>query len=213
MNRSLLAFAVSSLLAGTAKAVIDPNYSYEIRSDADLVDFSSYLTNVVDPDTCRSAGDRCWQVSQVEGTNQFSDCCQDVTNGNQVLSCVGNAFYATCQWTTDDPSQSDPKGEKGVDWGVYDLPSAGTNYDSCPAVANLGPLFSKSTGFTSEPFPLLSTPSFLDEAYGRESEIGFFVGGNYYAEQAAEIEGNIVVLGDFEIGPDGTNSIGTLTLT
>ena len=70
----------------------------------------------------------------------------------------------------------------------------------------LGPLLRKSS-YTNE-FPLLGTTNPHIPA-GHASQIGFLVGGNYNAPLAAEIEGNIVVLGDFKIGSKGTNSLGT----
>jgi choice-of-anchor A domain-containing protein len=42
---------------------------------------------------------------------------------------------------------------------------------------------------------------------GRDDAIAFFVGGNYYGKLGAEIEGKIVALGDFKIGPNGPNSL------
>ena len=69
---------------------------------------------------------------------------------------------------------------------------------------NLGSSLSEATGYSQE-YPSLggySTPA------GYDDTIAFLVGGNYNAPVAAEIEGRAVVLGDFTIGSQGTNSIG-----
>ena len=47
---------------------------------------------------------------------------------------------------------------------------------------------------------------------GRETQIGFFVGGDYIGHEAAEIEGRIVVLGDFIVQKRGPHTLGTLDL-
>ena len=78
-------------------------------------------------------------------------------------------------------------------------------FHSCPK--NLGSALSSSSGYT-DPFPLLGDPTDIYNPQGREDEIGFLVGGNYYAPVSSEIEGNIVVLGDFIIGDFGINSLG-----
>jgi hypothetical protein len=60
-------------------------------------------------------------------------------------------------------------------------------------------------------FPLLADTinvSILNPT-GRESQVSLLVGGTYQGPLAAEIEGRIVVLGDFLIGERGVNSLGT----
>jgi hypothetical protein len=91
--------------------------------------------------------------------------------------------------------------------GFVELSQAGNGHEACLEAANLGPSLSKSRGF-HYPFPLLGSTD-LSSPRGRESEIGFLVGGSYFAPVAEGIEGNIVVLGDFKIGSLGTNSLGT----
>ena len=103
--------------------------------------------------------------------------------------------------------QLDLKGVDMNDGELVELSRAGNGYEDCLEAANLGPSLSKSRGF-HYPFPLLGSRD-LNSPHGRESEIGFLVGGNYFAPVAGEIEGNIVVLGDFKIGSLGTNSLGT----
>jgi choice-of-anchor A domain-containing protein len=71
---------------------------------------------------------------------------------------------------------------------------------------NLGPLLSASTDFDGE-FPLLGEYQDLKNPFGRDDSIGFFVKGNYISEQASEIEGKIVVLGNFTVEPNGVNSL------
>jgi hypothetical protein len=58
-------------------------------------------------------------------------------------------------------------------------------------------------------FRVLGSTTDLFSPPGRESQISLLVGGNYNGLMGEEIEGRIVVLGDFIIGPDGVDSIGT----
>lgn len=44
---------------------------------------------------------------------------------------------------------------------------------------------------------------------GRESQVAVLVGGSYDGPLASEIEGKVVVLGDFHIGHHGVSSLGT----
>jgi len=86
---------------------------------------------------------------------------------------------------------------------------AGTETDACPEAMNLGPELSASTEYDDD-FPTLS--EFVNDhganTVGRDDAISFLVGGNYISKKAAEIEGMIVVLGDFVIEPNsGLNSL------
>lgn len=75
---------------------------------------------------------------------------------------------------------------------------------------NLGPASSESLGYLPT-FPLPRLTDFT-VAIGRESQVGFLVGGNYTSTIGLEIEGRIVGLGDFRIGPSGINHLGTLSI-
>lgn len=75
----------------------------------------------------------------------------------------------------------------------------------CSEAQNLGDGLSEGQGYLQE-YPKsggVGTPN------GYDDTIAFLVGGNYNAPRAAEIEGKAVVLGDFIIGSQGTNSLGT----
>jgi choice-of-anchor A domain-containing protein len=70
----------------------------------------------------------------------------------------------------------------------------------CPYSANLGDGFSGPTGqghFVG-PWPDVQGVPALGKADGRDDSIAFFVGGNYFGNVGAEIEGKIVVLGNFK---------------
>ncbi len=174
------------------------------------VDLSQYY-----PSACIAQGHPCYRVTTSETQNRFSECCAE-SDGSVSMTCDGGLWNAVC---TPCPNKDcskklptfDPKGVELINWGVVEVSQSGTGYDDCPEAANLGPSLSKSTGF-NDPFPLLGITNPYSPV-GRESEVGFLVGGNYYAPLAAEIEGNIVVLGDFVIGPSGTNSLGTYFLS
>jgi len=128
------------------------------------------------------------------------------------MTCKGDIWNSKCVNLPNGNSPNNllPKFDpKGPDCALVNVNASGTVNDSCPSVANLGPLLSKSS-YTGE-FRLLG-PTNLSSPVGRESQIGFLVGGSYNAPLAAEIEGNIVVLGDFKIGQYGTNSLGTYWL-
>uniref|UniRef100_A0A7S3P468 VWFD domain-containing protein n=1 Tax=Amphora coffeiformis TaxID=265554 RepID=A0A7S3P468_9STRA len=74
----------------------------------------------------------------------------------------------------------------------------------CEEAQNLGNGLSEGQGYTQE-YPQsgsVGTPKGFDDT------IAFLVGGNYNSPIAAEIEGKAVVVGDFIIGSQGTNSIG-----
>jgi hypothetical protein len=175
--------------------------------------------NAYRPPDCIPEGQRCYRTSNKERQNRFSSCCKDARTGAVYMTCQGgpwNDVCTKCPWNncTQQLPAWDPKGFDGVDWGVTSvalaMTTAGLNpkLASCPALANLGPLVGASTGY-SEPFPLLGNSNVFSPA-GREFEIALLVGGNYYAPLAAEVEGNIIVLGDVIIGASGTNSLGML---
>lgn len=158
------------------------------------------------PPVCIAQGQQCYRTVTGETQNRFSTCCTE--NGKVTMACEGSLWWSTCvRAPNGNTANLLPKfNPKGPDCSLVSVSQAGTPKDSCPSVANLGPLLSKSS-YTGE-FPLLGSTK-LDSPTGRESQIGFLVGGSYNAPWAAEIEGNIVVLGDFKIGINGTNSLGT----
>jgi hypothetical protein len=163
------------------------------------------------PPVCIAQGQRCYRTNSNETENRFNNCCTD-SNGSVSMTCSGGIWNSVCTRCSGNNCSNklprfDPKGVQGQDWGIVEVSKAGSSQDSCTAAANLGPSLSKSTGYNNT-FPLLGSTN-INNPVGRESQVGFLVGGNYFAPLAAEIEGNIVVLGDFKIGPLGTNSLGT----
>ena len=79
---------------------------------------------------------------------------------------------------------------------------------SCPSTfRDLGPELSASD-YTGT-FPRLVDAIDVMNPKGRESQVSLLVGGTYDGPLAAEIEGRIVVLGDFWIGENGVSSLGT----
>jgi hypothetical protein len=163
------------------------------------------------PSTCIARNQRCYRTIDAETNNRFNTCCTG-SNGQVTMTCQGDIWNSKCVNLPNgnSPNNLFPKFDpKGPDCALVNVNTAGTVNDSCPSVANLGPLLSKSS-YTGE-FRLLASTN-LSSPVGRESEIGFLVGGSYNAPLAAEIEGNIVVLGDFKIGQSGTNSLGTYWL-
>jgi hypothetical protein len=86
------------------------------------------------------------------------------------------------------------------------LEGAGSEHDSCPEAMNLGPMLSASTDY-QEDFPTLGDSVNLANPIGRDDSVAFFVKGTYTSVVAAEIEGKIVVLGDFIVEKDGVNSL------
>ena len=157
------------------------------------------------PPTCIPLDQRCYRTIDAETANRFSNCCTG-SNGQVIMTCEGDIWNSKCVYLTNSNKVLPANDPKGPDAALVNVAQAGSTKDSCPSVANLGPLLSKSS-YTSE-FPLLGSTN-TKTPLGRESQIGFLVGGNYNAPLAAEIEGNIVVLGDFKIGRNGTNSLGT----
>jgi len=157
------------------------------------------------PPTCLAEGQQCYRTTNGETENRFNTCCK--RNGLVTMTCQGGPWDAVCTRVSGSTSDRLPRLDpKGNNWGLIDVSRAGSAKDSCPNAANLGPLLSKSTGFTSVFPPVTSTDL---KSRGRESEIAFFVGGNYVAEVASDIEGNIVVLGDFINGAKGLQALGT----
>lgn len=82
---------------------------------------------------------------------------------------------------------------------------------TCPVgFDNLGPQLSASD-FKGDFATLAESIDYLSPN-GRESQVSLLVGGSYNGPLAAEIEGRIVVLGDFKIGRNGVNSLGKFVL-
>jgi hypothetical protein len=122
---------------------------------------------------------------------KWEHACPYVRNGN------------CCSW---DPADGNPCCGDDPDAPDADVPWADTTPESyCPAVNNLGEGYSAAIGYDGT-FPKTSNTGL--ERRGTDDAISFLVGGNYSAPAAAEIEGKAVVLGDFIIGSQGTNSIG-----
>lgn len=86
--------------------------------------------------------------------------------------------------------------------------SAPSGAPECPfGTDNLGPLLSASD-FQGN-FTTLAESFNVFNPVGRESQLSVLIGGDYNGPLASEIEGRVVVLGDFNIGPNGISSIGT----
>ena len=71
---------------------------------------------------------------------------------------------------------------------------------TCPFSPNLGDGFSGATGqghFVG-PWPDVQGVPATGQAGGRDDSVAFLVGGNYFGKVGAEVEGKIVVLGDFK---------------
>jgi hypothetical protein len=83
---------------------------------------------------------------------------------------------------------------------------ADTNPSSyCNEVNNLGPGFSGPLNYTGE-YPLCAPTGLVPR--GTDDSISVFIGGTYNSVLAAEIEGKVIVLGDFLVEADGVNTIG-----
>ena len=82
-----------------------------------------------------------------------------------------------------------------------------TANDTCPyGNDNLGTELSASD--FPDVFPVFANTAIL-QPNGREAQVSMLVGGSYIGSVAAEIEGRIVVLGDFLIGARGAEYLGT----
>ena len=83
---------------------------------------------------------------------------------------------------------------------------ADTNPSSfCKAVNNLGPGFSGPLNYTGE-YPLSSPTGLVPRGF--DDSVSLFIGGTYNSVLAAEIEGKVIVLGDFLVEAEGVNTIG-----
>ena len=137
----------------------------------------------------------CWN-----GPMQYVSCPE--INGMQMLydENVGNCNWpALVQCVSSCPTDSPPASAPSPS------PTAAA---TCPdGTDNLGPLLSASD--YQGDFATLSESIDYLSPNGRESQVSVLVGGSYNGPLAAEIEGRIVVLGDFKIGRSGVNSLGT----
>jgi hypothetical protein len=149
-------------------------------------------------ETCTVKGQRCYQITKEESVNPYSECCE----GNY---CKGGIWGATCQVIPDGYTMPFPNPRGGENFTYVPLSGTETDYDSCSEAKNFGPMLSESTDYQLD-FPILAATVNLANP-GRDDSIGFFVKGDYISEQAAEVEGKIVVLGDFVIERNGANSL------
>ena len=95
-----------------------------------------------------------------------------------------------------------------------------TTSPSCKPVCddqqeNLGDGFSAATGvggYSSEQCypPIVQLDA--NNLAGIDDSVAVFVGGSYYGRRAAEVEGNMVVLGDLSVDSSGTYSIASFIL-
>jgi hypothetical protein len=157
----------------------------------------------------RRASDNYWQCNHpldICSTYGENNCPDPICTINQSGECVPsseyyhNALPSASQGPQPGPApQPTPVPAAGAPW-------EDTTPDSyCPEVNNLGEGYSAAIGFQGT-FPKTHQTNLT--AKGSDDAISFLVGGNYVAPAAAEIEGKAVVLGDFIIGTNGTNSIG-----
>ena len=148
-------------------------------------------------ETCYDQWQQCYKITAEELTNPYGGCCDG-------LYCTGSSiWYASCQ-----PIPSGyvmPPNPLGDITEYITEDCAGSEYDTCPEAMNLGSELSASTDYQGE-FPTLEDPVDLANPY-RDDSIAFLIKGTYTSQQAAEIEGKIVVLGDFIVKPDGVNSL------
>lgn len=145
-------------------------------------------------DTCIAPGANCFQTTLYELDNPYGGCCE----GYRCLA-ENNPWWATCVEILEGYAFPFPDPLGPIDY----IPL--TEYDTCPAGTNLGPLLSASTGYQQD-FPTLDYRD-LENPIGRDDVISFFVKGTYTSELASEIEGKIVVLGDFIVKPGGVNTL------
>ena len=161
-----------------------------------------------------------------------TECCDDVPDGSIArvaepgcaagFVCHGNMpiQYVMCPMVGDMQLLYDESA------GVCNWPNLVTCVSSCPGAEPPAPPSPAPTAPSTCPVgtdnlgPLLSASDYNGEfttlreqidplnPVGRESQVSLLVGGDYNGPLAAEIEGRIVVLGDFNIGKNGVNSIG-----
>jgi hypothetical protein len=118
---------------------------------------------------------------------------------------VYDESIGNCNWASVTQCISSCPGDNGIVVSPTPPPIAPP---SCPVgTDNLGPQLSVSD-YQGE-FGILGVTNNLLSPVGRESQLSLLVGGSYDGPLAAEIEGRIVVLGDFKIGHRGVNSLGT----
>ena len=80
------------------------------------------------------------------------------------------------------------------------------HYDDCPAIKNLGPQLMGD--LNSEDYLVILPRDEFSPFRKSESGVSVLVKGNIDSYKGAEIEGNIVGLGNMYIGPQGVHSIG-----
>jgi hypothetical protein len=151
-------------------------------------------------DTCVADWVRCYKITREELTNPFSECCE----GSYCTGAGPEAWWAQCKPIPGGYIM--PPNPRGDNFTYIPLDGAGSEYDSCPEAKNFGPMLSDSTDY-QEDFPTLAGTVDLENPIGRDDSIAFFVKGTYTSLNAAEIEGKIVVLGDFIVEKQGVNSL------
>eukprot|EP00538_Stauroneis_constricta_P004253 CAMPEP_0119549574 /NCGR_PEP_ID=MMETSP1352-20130426/3241_1 /TAXON_ID=265584 /ORGANISM="Stauroneis constricta, Strain CCMP1120" /LENGTH=880 /DNA_ID=CAMNT_0007595159 /DNA_START=205 /DNA_END=2847 /DNA_ORIENTATION=- len=84
-----------------------------------------------------------------------------------------------------------------------------TAASECEATVNLGAMVGPASGANAYvgDYPKTDISAALPGPNGRDDSIAFLTLGNYMSEQAAEIEGRMVVGGDMIIKPTGANSL------
>lgn len=134
------------------------------------------------------------------GALQFYDCAHaGLVFDESISNCNWPSSAATCKSSCPSSIPIAP---------TYPPSASPMSAPMCPVGPdNLGPMLSASdySGY----FSTLNEPFNYLDPLGRESQVALLIGGNYDGPLAAEIEGRIVVLGDFNIGHHGVSSIGT----
>jgi hypothetical protein len=148
--------------------------------------------------TCIPDFTQCYKITADELINAYAGCCE----GSYCEG--GDVWGAECKPIA--AGYIMPPDPLGDDFTYIPLEGAGSEYDSCPEAMNLGPMLSASRDY-QEDFPTLADSVNLVNPVGRDDSIAFFVKGTYTSFVAAEIEGKIVVLGDFIVEPNGVNSL------
>jgi len=135
-------------------------------------------------------------------------------------SPIKNPTMRPTQSPTEDPTKRPSKNPTmRPTQSPTDTPTLGIEEGAmdCTKLENLGYGFSEATSMDGKEHyqgkcfpPVVSMPS-NNNFPGRDDSVAVFVGGSYYGRKAAEVEGNLVVLGDLVVdqaGPGNFVSVG-----
>jgi hypothetical protein len=149
-------------------------------------------------EVCIPESGSCYRVTRDERTNAYGGCCEGM-----YCSSLSTGFWSPRCDPFPTSDYTPPPNPKGIT--EYIPPGCpGTENDNCPEAMNLGYGLSASTDFQGD-FP---TTAPAPVPRGRDDAIGFFVKGTYTSNNAAEIEGMVVILGDAIIKSSGLSNFG-----